>query len=585
MECTVLYNGEVAPGCFRLVMSPPADATPPLPGQFYSIRCGGSTVPLLRRPFSVHRRLEWNGVEFLYRVIGKGTSWLAERRAGDVLDVLGPLGNGFSLQEDVTHAVLVARGIGIAPLYALGEAILKKASDVRLSILIGARLKQRLFYREELEALGSVYWYTDDGSEGFKGRAAELLRHLLVTGVLPRHCTLYACGPDSMLKELADVASEHGLRGQAALETHMGCGFGACLSCAVPLKPQSLCINTMWKKPALQWSEDRGRFTPSCARTAPFTTCRRLTGMNGSPDLTVRLGRLELKNPVMPASGTFGYGQEYASFLDLNRLGAVTVKTITLKPRIGSYPHRSTEVPSGLLSTIGLQNVGIERFIKEKLPFFDQITPALIVNIGGESIEEYVTLARMLDAYSRINALEVNVSCPNVHRGGMHFGVDPHVMEDLIARIRSETEKPLIVKLTPMVTDISMFAQIAKRCGADAVSLINAPVGMAVDIRTKRSRLGRNPTGGLTGPAIRPLALYLVRRVFKSVEIPVIGIGGITKWEDAVEFFLAGASAVQIGTMNFIHPGAAVDVIDGIRNYLLDAGINSLSQLIGTLRE
>jgi dihydroorotate dehydrogenase (NAD+) catalytic subunit len=307
--------------------------------------------------------------------------------------------------------------------------------------------------------------------------------------------------------------------------------------------------------------------------------------MNGSPDLSVRLGRLALRNPVMPASGTFGYGQEYAPFLDLNRLGAVTVKTITLKPRIGSYPHRSTEVPSGLLSSIGLQNVGVERFLQEKLPFFDHITPALIVNIGGERIEEYVTLARTLDEHPRIDALEVNVSCPNVHKGGMHFGVDPHVMEDLIARIRSVTGKPLIVKLTPMVTDICRFAQIAKRCGADAVSLINAPLGMAVDIKTKRSRLGRNPAGGLTGPAIRPLALYLVRRVFKSVDIPVIGIGGIASWEDAVEFFLAGASAVQIGTMNFINPGAAVEVIDGIRKYLVDNGMETLSQLVGTLRE
>ena len=307
--------------------------------------------------------------------------------------------------------------------------------------------------------------------------------------------------------------------------------------------------------------------------------------MNGSPDLSVRLGRLELRNPVMPASGTFGYGQEYASFLDLNRLGAVTVKTITLKPRIGSRPHRSTEVPSGLLCSIGLQNVGVERFLEEKLPFFDHITSALIVNIGGESVEEYVTLARMLDKHPRIDALEVNVSCPNVRKGGMHFGVDPHVMEDLITRIRSVTGKPLIVKLTPMVTDICLFARIAERCGADAVSLINAPLGMAVDIKTKRSSLGRNPAGGLTGPAIRPLALYLVRRVYKSVDIPVIGIGGITSWEDAVEFFLAGASAVQIGTMNFIHPGVAVEVIDGIRKYLVDSGMESISQLIGTLRE
>jgi len=307
--------------------------------------------------------------------------------------------------------------------------------------------------------------------------------------------------------------------------------------------------------------------------------------MNGSPDLSVRLGRLRLKNPVMPASGTFGYGQEYSPFFDLNRLGAVVVKTLTLKPRTGSYPHRSTEVPSGFLSTIGLQNVGVERFIEEKLPFFSGLTPALIVNIGGESVEEYAGLARILDQHARIDAIEVNVSCPNVRKGGMHFGADPHVMEDLIARVRSETDKPLIVKLTPMVTDICRFAEIVKRCEADAVSLINAPLGMAVDIKTRRSKLGRNPSGGLTGPAIRPLALYLVRRVFKSVHIPIIGIGGISSWEDALEFFLAGASAVQIGTMNFVHPETTVDVIEGIRKYLMDHGVESISELVGTLRD
>jgi dihydroorotate dehydrogenase electron transfer subunit len=256
MECTVLHNGEVAPGYHSLTLDLPADSTPPLAGQFYSVRCGGSTVPLLRRPFSVHRWMEGKRVEFLYRVIGKGTSWLAERQAGDLLDVLGPLGNGFALEEDVTHAVLVARGIGIAPLYALGEAFGRRTPNVHLSVLMGARLKERLFYRKELEAIGTVHWYTDDGSQGFHGRAAELLHHLLATGVLSPHCVLFACGPASMLRDLAELAFKHGLRGQVALETHMGCGFGACLSCAVPLKPRSLLRNTRWTKPALQWSED-----------------------------------------------------------------------------------------------------------------------------------------------------------------------------------------------------------------------------------------------------------------------------------------------------------------------------------------
>jgi dihydroorotate dehydrogenase (NAD+) catalytic subunit len=305
--------------------------------------------------------------------------------------------------------------------------------------------------------------------------------------------------------------------------------------------------------------------------------------MIGSPDLSVNIGRLRLKNPVMPASGTFGYGEEYSEFLNLDRLGAVIMKTITLKPRIGSYPHRSTEVPSGLLASIGLQNVGIERFLREKLPLFEGLDVPLILNIGGESVEDYVRLATILNREPRVDALELNISCPNVNRGGMHFGVDPEVTGDLVTRVRGVTEKTLIVKLTPMVTDIRSLADVSQRRGADAVSLINAPLGMSVDIGTRRSKLGRNMTGGLAGPAIRPLALYLVWQVCRTVDIPVIGIGGISSPEDAIEFFIVGASAVQIGTWNFIDPRITLDVVDGLRRYMSEKGIGNLSQLIGTL--
>ena len=304
--------------------------------------------------------------------------------------------------------------------------------------------------------------------------------------------------------------------------------------------------------------------------------------MNGLPDLSVNIGRMHLKNPVMPASGTFGYGQEYEPYIELNRLGAVIVKTITLKPRMGSYPHRSTEVPSGLLASIGLQNVGIERFIEEKLPYFDGIDVPLIVNIGGQSVEEYVKLANILNRQKRVDALELNISCPNVKKGGMHFGVELEVLRDLVTRVRDVTEKTLIVKLTPMVTDIRPFAEISQQCGADGVSLINGLVGMAIDIKTRRSKLGRNTTGGLVGPAIRPFALYLVWQAAKTIDIPVVGIGGISSAQDAIEFLIAGASAIEIGTWNFINPGITMEVIDGIKAYMVENKIQSLSELIGT---
>ena len=301
--------------------------------------------------------------------------------------------------------------------------------------------------------------------------------------------------------------------------------------------------------------------------------------MSGLPDGSVHIGPLQLKNPVMPASGTFGYAEEYASFMNLNLLGAIVVKTITLKPRVGSYPHRSAEVASGLLASIGLQNVGIERFIEDKLPFFEDLKTPLIVNIGGESIEDYVSLANSLDQQATVRGIELNVSCPNVRKGGMHFGVDPEVLRELVSRVRQVTGKALMVKLTPAVTDIRLFAEICQRQGADAVSLINAPVGMAVDIKTRRSRLGKNLTGGLTGPAIKPLALYCVWRVCRAVDLPVIGIGGISSLEDALEFFIAGACAVQVGTWNFINPRITLDIIEGLEKYMVEHHLKSLPEI------
>lgn len=304
--------------------------------------------------------------------------------------------------------------------------------------------------------------------------------------------------------------------------------------------------------------------------------------MSGSPDLSVRIGPMLLKNPVMPGSGTFGYGEEYEEFFDLNRLGAIVVKTITPKPRLGSHPHRSVEVPSGFLATIGLQNVGVDKFIEEKLPYFDKVETPLVVNIGGQVLEEYVEVARKLQSYSRIDAFELNASCPNVKKGGMHFGVDPEVMGDLVTRVRDVTDKALIVKLTPMVTDVRTFAEICQEKGADGVSLINGLVGMAVDIKTRRSKLGKNPTGGLAGPAIKPFALYLVWRACQVVDIPVIGIGGISSLEDAIEYFIVGASAVEIGTWNFINPKITMEIIEGLEVYMEENGFQKLSELIGT---
>ena len=258
MGYLVLNNERIAENCHRLALEISKDHLPPIPGQFYNIRCNGKTDPLLRRPFSMHRLTREDGIlclQILYRLVGKGTEWLSCRKAGEALDLIGPLGNGFILnaQNDV---VLAARGIGIAPLVAVAEAVRSMAPESRLHILMGARLKERVIYQEELRRLGTLHLYTDDGSLGFHGRAPELLLHLLETGKVPPTCSVYACGPGPMLLDLAALSQLFGFEGQVALETHMGCGFGACLSCAIPLRPSLIKKTALWQKPALQWSED-----------------------------------------------------------------------------------------------------------------------------------------------------------------------------------------------------------------------------------------------------------------------------------------------------------------------------------------
>jgi len=306
--------------------------------------------------------------------------------------------------------------------------------------------------------------------------------------------------------------------------------------------------------------------------------------MNGRPDLSVHIGKVSLRNPVMPAAGTFGYAIEFAPFIDLNRLGAILVKSVTLKPRLGSYPHRLVESPSGTVCTIGLQNVGLQRFIEEKMPFLRQLEPPLIVNIAAQSVEEFGELASRLDKVEGIHALEINVSCPNEKKGGMQFGIDPELTYQVVKAIRKETDLTLITKLTPNVTDVTVIAKAAVSGGADALSLISGSLAMVVDIEKRRSRLGRNLTGGLSGPAIRPIAVRMVWQVAQVVSVPIIGVGGITCAEEALEFIIAGATAIQIGTYNLVDPTSLIKTIDGIEGYLVRKKIRSVRDLIKTLK-
>ncbi|MRR55272.1 MAG: dihydroorotate dehydrogenase [Deltaproteobacteria bacterium] len=301
------------------------------------------------------------------------------------------------------------------------------------------------------------------------------------------------------------------------------------------------------------------------------------------PDLTVNIAGISLRNPIMTASGTFGYGEEFAEYVDLEKIGAIVTKGLSLKPKAGNAMPRIVETPGGMLNAIGLQNVGVDAFIEKKVPFLRSISTPVIVNFFGNTVEEYAELAEKLDAIPEVAGIEVNISCPNVKHGGIVFGTDPKSAHSVVSAVRSATLKPLIIKLSPNVTDIVEMALACEEAEADALSLINTITGMSIDVKSRRPSLA-NVTGGLSGPAIKPVALRMVWQVSRAVSLPIIGIGGITTATDVVEFLLAGATAVQVGTANFMSPSASQRIAEDLDGYLCENGINDVKELIGALQ-
>jgi dihydroorotate dehydrogenase (NAD+) catalytic subunit len=328
------------------------------------------------------------------------------------------------------------------------------------------------------------------------------------------------------------------------------------------------------------------------SKSHPSTSARgapsNVEGQNRNPksqgdvDLSVRIGSLQLANPVIAASGCFGYGVEYADVVDLSLLGGVAVKGLFLKEREGHPPERIVETPAGMLNAIGLQGIGVHRFIAEKLPELRQRRATVIVNICGSTLDEYVELARILSDAEGVAALELNISCPNIKEGGITFGCSLNGTFDVVSEVKKVTSLPVIPKLTPNVTDVASFARASEDAGADAVSLVNTFLAMAIDVETRRPRLS-NIVGGLSGPAIRPIAVRMVYECRRAVKIPIIGMGGIASAQDALEFIIAGATAVQVGTANFVDPFIWSKLLDGIGQYLRRHDITSISELVGTL--
>jgi dihydroorotate dehydrogenase (NAD+) catalytic subunit len=308
----------------------------------------------------------------------------------------------------------------------------------------------------------------------------------------------------------------------------------------------------------------------------------KMENVSKKPNLKVEVAGIKMRNPVMPASGTFGYGEEYEPFLDLEKIGAIVTKGLSLKPKAGNPTPRIAETISGMLNAIGLQNVGIDAFIKHKTPFLRKVNTPTIVNFFGNTLEEYGEVAARLNDIDEIAGAELNISCPNVKAGGIVFGTDPKAASEVVALVRKNLSKPLIVKLTPNITDITVIARAVEEAGADAISCINTITGMSIDIHTRKPRLA-NKMGGLSGPAIRPVAVRMVHQVVQSVKIPVIGVGGIIRAMDALEFLIAGATAVQVGTANFVDPAAMITVIEGIEEFLIEEGIDDINEVIGSL--
>jgi len=298
-------------------------------------------------------------------------------------------------------------------------------------------------------------------------------------------------------------------------------------------------------------------------------------------DLSVSVGPLKLRNPILLASGTVGYGNEISEFIDLNKIGGIVTKSLSLKPRKGNSPQRVVETPSGMLNAIGLANVGVEEFLKTKIPFLKKFDTKIICNIAASSVEEYVECTKLLTDEDTISAFEINVSCPNVKEGGLEFGNDKKAVAKITEEVKKVSTKPVFIKLSPNVSRISEFALAAKEAGADAVSAINTLVGTAFDIMTRKPKI-KNITGGLSGPAIKPVALAKVLEIRRNVDIPIIGIGGIFSWQDAVEFMIAGASAFQLGTVNFVHPNISETMVNDLILYCEKMKIASLKNLTGS---
>lgn len=548
------------------------DVPVPAAGQFYLLRSAKSGV-LLGRPISIYmarKAGEAAYLEFLILKKGKGTEELCFLEKNDEVELIGPLGNTFLQPKTDDKICIVGGGIGVAPVAGFASGLPAKSYDFFACFKSGS-------YGLDYVAANELTITTDDGSAGIKG----MLPTALTAETLKEkgYTVVYACGPTPMLAYLQKICAEAGVQSYLSMENRMACGVGACLGCTITTSEgNKRCCKDgpVFRGEILQF--EKPKFKPIFGTEKPDS--------DFEPDLSVEVAGVKFENPVIAASGTFGYGSEYSSIFDVNKLGGICSKGLTLQARPGNTGTRLVETPSGLINSIGLENPGIEHFIKHELPGMLALKPVTIANLSGSSLETYVDGAKLLDQ-TDVPMIELNISCPNVKAGGMGFGMAPETAASVTKAVREVTKKPLMVKLTPNAPDLIGIAMAVREAGADALSLVNTFQAMSIDLNTGRPVFD-NIRAGFSGPAVKPIALRMVYDVVQAMNklpeserIPVVGLGGISTWQDAVEFLMAGAAAIQVGTATFSNPNAMIQIVEGLKLYMKSKGFKSIDEFRG----
>ena len=574
----------------KAVMDRP-DQKGPEAGQFYLIKSSRSSQTLLR-PISVYHSSEEvaGGVktvslEFLILEKGEGTKELCHLFKDDTIQIIGPLGNTFAVPGEKGNECVpvdfepfyasaspkicvVGGGIGVAPVANFASTLKPKSYDFYASFRSGS------YGLEHVDA-NELVITTDDGSVGIHGMLPAALTAEKIRSA--GYEIIFACGPTPLLVYVQKVAAELGVRCYLSLEHRMACGVGACLGCNITTKDG----NRRVCKDGPVFNADFIEFEAAPARRAPLPE-------DTEPDVSVDMCGVKFQNFVMAASGTFGYGQNYRGMMDVTRLGAICSKGMTLQPKDGNKGQRIIEVPAGNINSIGLENPGVPYFIENVLPEMMKLEPAVtIVNLAGGDLESYVEGARLIDA-TDAKMVELNISCPNVKNGGMAWGTEPDAAYECVHAVRQVLHKPLIVKLSPNAPDLKAVALAVIEAGADAISLINTIQAVSIDIENGKPFFD-NIRAGLCGPAVRPIAVRMVydvveemrKKLPKEKQVPVIGIGGIRTWQDAVEFIMAGACAVQVGTVNFFEPNAMLDIVEGVKAFMKRKGYRTIQDMVG----